>query len=489
MAENDELGRKLRAGIEAAKAGDTATARRLLSEVARADARSELAWIWLAAVLPNPSERKAALKRVLSINPDNARARDALRRLEAAAPLSTPIDSPADLRASQPDAPSGAPSWLFLLLGVALLAVAALVLSALGDGGGLIVPTQVAAVETPTDLPPPTATDTPLPTRTPIPAALITRSAPTLPPTFTYTPTPSLTPTPQYTPTLQLSVFELYYVSLDPAQPQPELHLTSADGEFQSYVAERVRDFAFAPDGFRYAFVRDLTGEDGSVTAAEVFISTLANPDEVEQVTRLGARDTAGPVWSADGQHLIFSSSGGGDNPDLWVMALDERFPRRLTQTPRAEREPALSPDGRRIAYTLEDEGGLFTEIYLADLDIEAAALSNLTQATDAAGSSYNPSWSPDGLLIVFASDRSGDSDIYLMDHEGFNEQVLTLDGRGPEDRAPVFSPDGLWIAYVSNAQEGRFQVYLMTVRGERTRRLTLNPRTDLSVRFKPYDF
>ena len=69
------------------------------------------------------------------------------------------------------------------------------------------------------------------------------------------------------------------------------------------------------------------------------------------------------------------------------------------------------------------------------------------------------PSWSPDGSRIVFASDRDGDFEIYLMDRDGAN--VTQLTHNSAEDWDPAWSPTGAAIAFTS-AQNGEPEIFLM---------------------------
>jgi len=80
LAENRQ--EKLQRGIEAARRGDRSTGRRLLREVVESDPDNELAWIWLASCMTTVDERRQCLRRVLEINPNNTRARQALVALE-----------------------------------------------------------------------------------------------------------------------------------------------------------------------------------------------------------------------------------------------------------------------------------------------------------------------------------------------------------------------------------------------------------------------
>jgi len=62
------------------------------------------------------------------------------------------------------------------------------------------------------------------------------------------------------------------------------------------------------------------------------------------------------------------------------------------------------------------------------------------------------PSWSPDGTKIAFASDRdqAGLSSIYVMNANGSNQTRLTFSGSGLRDEQPAWSPDGMKLAFTS---------------------------------------
>ena len=106
-------------------------------------------------------------------------------------------------------------------------------------------------------------------------------------------------------------------------------------------------------------------------------------------------------------------------------------------------REPAWSPDGSKILFTLNNE------IYVMNADG-----SNKIQLTDDLGSDSSPTWSPDGTKIAFASRRSIDfnvSQIYLMNADGNSQARLTNYQTCPDDCAePTWSPDGTRIAFAT---------------------------------------
>ncbi len=99
-----------------------------------------------------------------------------------------------------------------------------------------------------------------------------------------------------------------------------------------------------------------------------------------------------------------------------------------------------------------------------------APVRASFTQLTREAGTEIQPSLSPDGKFVAFASNSSGDWDILLLRVGSRNPINLTADS--PEnDFAPAFSPDGEQIAFVSERQGGG--IFVMRATGESVRRLT----------------
>jgi len=123
---------------------------------------------------------------------------------------------------------------------------------------------------------------------------------------------------------------------------------------------------------------------------------------------------------------------------DIWVMDADGGNARNLTSTPRKEYNPAISPDGGRIAFTAEDE---HRNVYLVGVD--GSGLARLTRGTP--GDNFAPAWSPDGKSIAFLStrDHAGEAfpyaEVYLMDPEGNDQRRIS---RGD---SPLENPLALW--------------------------------------------
>ncbi|MEM8532658.1 MAG: hypothetical protein AAGF95_17570 [Chloroflexota bacterium] len=83
----------IKQGVAALKSGDRATAQHLLSQAVKRQPDHELAWLWLAGAVSGPDERRSCLERVLTLNADNAMAKQGLAQLpqpQEFVPSSTP---------------------------------------------------------------------------------------------------------------------------------------------------------------------------------------------------------------------------------------------------------------------------------------------------------------------------------------------------------------------------------------------------------------
>ena len=125
---------------------------------------------------------------------------------------------------------------------------------------------------------------------------------------------------------------------------------------------------------------------------------------------------------------------------------------------------PPIRPYGR-IAFQSDRTGN--SDIYVVNAD--GSGLANLTNGT---GSNRLPRWSPDGKRVVF---NSGDH-VYLMDADGSNRQALT--SGSSYNGSPVWSPDGTRIAFDSDREEN-FDIYTVGSDGTGLTRLTAHPRRD----------
>jgi Tol biopolymer transport system component len=158
------------------------------------------------------------------------------------------------------------------------------------------------------------------------------------------------------------------------------------------------------------------------------------------------------PAISPDGRRVAFSWNGGQGNPSIYVMSLSERKPIRLTEDPGNDISPSWSPDGKQIAFlrltqiasgnlmVVPASGGkdrVIREVLIRD-DIYRFMRPLLT-------------WTPDGTGIVYTSrdDQSGRASLYLADLDGTSARQLFAAEEGSAGAAaPAFSPNGKWLAY-----------------------------------------
>ncbi|MFO0867288.1 MAG: tetratricopeptide repeat protein, partial [Gemmataceae bacterium] len=110
---------RLQEGIEAAKSGEYDLARRLLHEAVEQPVGSDIAWMWLARIAPNPDQALACLQRILSVDPQHAAARAALPAIRlqagiAAAKLGDRYRARSLLTDFVADEPNNEVAWLWL---------------------------------------------------------------------------------------------------------------------------------------------------------------------------------------------------------------------------------------------------------------------------------------------------------------------------------------------------------------------------------------
>jgi tricorn protease len=163
------------------------------------------------------------------------------------------------------------------------------------------------------------------------------------------------------------------------------------------------------------------------------------------QVTKYEDYDVEYP--STDGKRIVFQHGNGlalydvtnGQTRDLQFQLATDRIhtrPKRVAAAG-ALADADLGPTGKRLV--IEARGQLFS-VPAENGDVR-------TIASLPGSRSRNPSWSPDGKWIAFVSDRSGEEQVWLAPATGSAApRQLTKDHRGPLGN-PLWSPDSKWIA------------------------------------------
>ena len=155
--------------------------------------------------------------------------------------------------------------------------------------------------------------------------------------------------------------------------------------------------------------------------------------------------------------------------------------------------ESNLKERNQRLAFILEISNFLATSQNLQDLlsgalkkvlehfELDAGRIylmdddgANPLRLTYNDSSDYAPVWSPDGSRIAFVSKRDGNWEIYVMNADGTESERLTHEDA--TDFAPAWSPDGKLIAFESY-RDGDMEIYVMAADGSDQTNLTQFPR------------
>lgn len=206
---------------------------------------------------------------------------------------------------------------------------------------------------------------------------------------------------------------------------------------------------AWSPGGDRVAFVRLREG-----APCEILVKTLpAGP--VRSLARCEGGEAARLVWSPDGSRLFFSERFDRRTPRvIKVVAADGGPVRRLTAPPadsRGDMDLAVSPDGKRLAFTRWLNIGV-SDIFIQDLD--GGPPRQVTRdGVEVAGLA----WSETGRTLFYSSNRSGDFALWSIPVEGGTSTRL-----GPglrEVRRMSSAPGGLLAMELADLRANLAQV------------------------------
>jgi tricorn protease len=247
---------------------------------------------------------------------------------------------------------------------------------------------------------------------------------------------------------------------------------------------------------------------------------------KAERVTDFKSGDVRFPAMSSDGKVIVFEHDFG-----IWKLDVPRKKVTPIKLDIAAETQESLTevrefnsqvddydlaPNGRRIVLSI------YGEIFTAPVEE-----GDLKQITDGPARDVNPQFSPDGKWIAFVSDRSGREEIYAIAADGSGEAKKLTDvdalkfgfAWSPDSKeiaftssdnklrkvvvetaqvmelasskygnigAPVWSPDGKWLAYSKQDQTRTSDIYLIPAGGGEEKKVTFDSYSDINPRFAP---
>ena len=164
----------------------------------------------------------------------------------------------------------------------------------------------------------------------------------------------------------------------------------------------------------------------------------------------------AAPAWAGKSQ-LFYVSYKLMGRPDILSHNLSSGARKAIfRQLPGSSMSPAVSPDGKRIAFIQSKSGS--PDLYVSDLDG-----GNLKQLTKTKEDESSPCWSPDSQTICFTSRQSGKPALYTIPADGGSMSRLPVSAASPTE--PDWSPDGKYIVFTIPSAAG-FQICVAPMDG-----------------------
>ncbi len=253
---------------------------------------------------------------------------------------------------------------------------------------------------------------------------------------------------------------QIAFVSVEGSAPNKsyKLQLADADGQNPQAMLTSPRPIlspSWAPDGIRIAYV---SFENRNRSA--IYVQDRQRGSRKKVISKAGINGA--PSWSPDGKRLAVTLSFEG-NPDIYVLNVDSGQTRRITQSPAIDTE-AVWVDDQTLIFTSDRSGG--PQLY----EVSASG-GRATRITFEGNYNASATVSSDGQSIAFVHGSDIGYSIGALDRASGFFQTLT---DGTLDESPSFSPNGQMIIYATE-KGGRGTLGAVSLDGSVAQSLSLD--------------
>jgi serine/threonine-protein kinase len=221
-------------------------------------------------------------------------------------------------------------------------------------------------------------------------------------------------------------------------------------------------------EGMRLGFLGGSADLAVSATGTLVYATGAGQgKQELVWVRRDGKAEAVDPDWpgnylgfpalSPDGKWLAVARVVNEESFSIWIKRLDRGPSIRLTLDGKQNYGPAWTPDGGSVTFSSTPATGA-TDLWTKRADGGAQAVMQLHEE----GNLYNALWSPAGKWLLFQTDigSPGAGDIVAI-RPGVDTAPVPVVATRFTELSPAFSPNGRWLAYISN-ETGEDEIYVV---------------------------
>jgi len=247
---------------------------------------------------------------------------------------------------------------------------------------------------------------------------------------------------------------------------------------------QHLSDPQLSPEGKWIAFVISTMDLEKDESQSRIWMVSVEGGEAIP-MTATGTSAWR-PRWSPDGKYLSFLSARGNGKTQVWTLFRKGGDAVQLTGIPQGVQSYEWSPDSSKLLLTIKDpkpedlEGKKdkkktpkpwvidrlqFKRDYVGYLDHRRSHLyvfdiksKKVTQITSGDFDDREPAWSPDGKFVAFVSNRTEEPDsnyntdiwVVAADNPDKGKTMLQVTKNPGSDSSPTWSPDGKYIAYIS---------------------------------------